>query len=121
MVQIGTTDAAQPLVTTPLGLSLELVPGVNPFTLKANDQLPVKVLLNGRPLAGATVKLNNLDDDSMPVETHISDASGQTQFRARTAGKWQLNVIWTRPLANNPQADFDTTFSSLTFSFATGR
>ncbi len=38
-----------------LGLPLELVPEVNPYTLQAKGLLPVRLSFNGKPLAGALV------------------------------------------------------------------
>ena len=76
------------------------------------------MLYQGRPLAGALVKLNDLAADAQPVETHRTDASGRATFKARRSGEWQLNVVWSEPLANSRSADFMTTFSSLSFGFS---
>ena len=118
LVQVGGDTAGQAHITRPLGLSLEIVPQKNPYALAAGELLPVQILYEGKPLAGATVKLNNLDFDMKPLATRITDMAGRTAFDVPRRGKWQLNVIWTKPLAGNPDADFDTTFSSLTFGFA---
>jgi uncharacterized GH25 family protein len=121
LVQVGpATDAAQPWITKPVGLSLEIVPELNPYALSAGQDLPVYVVFNGKRLSGATVKLNNLAFDGRPLETVISDANGSATFRVPRTGAWQLNVIWTQPIKGNAKADFDTTFSSLTFGFPAG-
>lgn len=117
LVQVGPVNAAQPQVTRPVGLTLEIVPQRNPYALAPGELLPVEILYQGKPLAGALVKLNNLDFDARPIETHMTDASGRTAFNPPRRGKWQLNVIWTRPLSGNVKADFETVFSSLTFGF----
>ena len=119
LVQVGpASDTPQPWVTRPVGLSLEIVPDVNPYAPGAGQDLPVRVLLDGRPLPGATVKLNNLQFDGRPLQTVLTDAAGRAVFRFPRTGAWQLNVLWTRALRGNPKADFDTTFSSLTFGFS---
>lgn len=118
LVQVGPATAkVQPWVTNPMGLSLEIVPDLNPYAPGAGQELPVHVLLDGRPLPGATVKLNNLQFDGRPLQTVLTDAGGRAVFKFPRTGSWQLNVIWTKPLSGNPRADFDTTFSSLTFGF----
>src|ERR1700687_6087290 len=38
-----------------LGLTLELIPEANPYTLAAGQELPVRLLYGGQPLAGAKV------------------------------------------------------------------
>ncbi len=118
IIQIGPVDARQgQLATRRLGLSLEIVPERNPYALKPNERLPVRIFFEGKPLAGALVKLTNLDFDTRPVETNRSDALGRASFSVPDRGAWLINVIWSKPITGNPVADFQTTFSSLTFGY----
>ena len=117
LVQVGVTNAAQPHVTRPIGLKLEIVPQRNPYQLARGENFPVTILYEGKPLSGATIKLNNLDFDAEPIEIRTSDARGGATFAVPRSGRWQLNVIWTKAISGNADADFDTTFSSLTFGF----
>lgn len=117
IVQVGAVDAASiSRVTKPLGLRLEIIPERHPLTLDAGDKLPVKVLFKGRPLPGALVKLTDLAADDKPVATQRTSANGKAVFSIPRAGNWQMNVIWAEPLSNKSKADFDTTFSSLSFA-----
>ncbi|MFI4964119.1 MAG: DUF4198 domain-containing protein [Caulobacterales bacterium] len=121
LVQVGPPSAKpQPWVTRPVGLSLEIVPEINPYAVGAGVDLPVYVLWNGKRLPGAMVMLNNLAFDGRPLETFVTDANGHAVFRVPRTGSWQLNVLWTQPIKGNPRADFDTTFSSLTLGFPPG-
>ncbi|MBC7505306.1 MAG: DUF4198 domain-containing protein [Sandarakinorhabdus sp.] len=117
LIQVGSTTAGQPHVTRPAGLKLEIVPQKNPYDLKPGHTLPVVILYEGRPLSGASVKLNNLDFDAEPIAQHLSDAGGRAAFAVPLRGRWQLNVIWTKPISGNPNADFETIFSSLSFGY----
>jgi uncharacterized GH25 family protein len=121
LVQVGPASASpQPWVIKPVGLSLEIVPEVNPYASGAGEELPVHVLHDGKRLPGATVMLNNLAFDGRPLETFVTDANGRAVFRVPRTGSWQLNVLWTQPLKGNSKADYDTTFSSLTLGFPAG-
>ena len=117
LVLVGNPTGPQPQVTRAVGLTLEIVPQLNPYTLAPAAKLPVLVLYEGKPLPGATVKLNNLDFDARPIAVQSTDANGVTAFTIPRFGKWQLNVVWTKPITGNPDGDFDTVFSSLTFGF----
>lgn len=118
IVQVGPIGAQPPsYLTKPVGLTLEIVPEKDPHLLKIGEPMPVQVLYQGKPLPGATVMLTSLQFDSNPLETRISDRSGRASFLVPRVGSWLINVLWTRPLQNNPDADFDTTFSSLTFGY----
>lgn len=116
IVQIGPVDAAGAArVTKPIGLSLEIVPERHPLLLKPGEKLPVRVLFNRRPLAGALVKLTDLDADAVAVATLRTDAAGRASFMIPHKGSWQFNIVWAEVISGNPSADYVTTFSSLTF------
>lgn len=119
IMQSGAFDAAaQAPVTEPVGLPLEIVPEVNPYALPRPSSLPVRIVYQGKALAGATVKLTDLDHDESPVEIHVTDASGRAIFVLPTHGRWLLNVIWTRALPADGEANYETDFSSLSFGFS---
>lgn len=118
LIRVGATTGPQPHVTRPLGLTLEIVPERDPYALNSGDALPVRVFYEGKPLAGALVKLTDLAADAKPVETHRTDRQGRAVFLMRDGGEWLLNTVWTKPVTGDPRGDFDTTFSSLTFGFS---
>lgn len=104
-----------PGVTQPVGMALEIVPDVNPYATPRPATLPVHVLFEGKPLAGALVKLTNLDHDAEPVETHLTGADGRSTFMMPDSGRWLVNVIWSKPRPETQETDFETWFSSLSF------
>ncbi|HKQ13923.1 MAG TPA: DUF4198 domain-containing protein [Steroidobacteraceae bacterium] len=108
---------AQRHVTQPLGLKLEIVPQVSPYAEPQPVQLPLRVLYEGRPLAGALVKLLNLEQDLTGANQTLTDDAGLASFSMPTRGKWLVSVVWTRRLADDADADYETTFASLTFGF----
>ncbi len=122
LVQVGQlTPRNQALVTRPIGLKLEIVPERNPYELGASRMLPVRVMYEGRRLPNATVKLTSLEFDARPVAVAVTDKAGRATFRIPPVGDWLINVIWSAPVTGDPNADFDTTFSSLTFGYDPAR
>jgi len=118
LIAVGAPNPqTQRQVTKPVGLPLEIVPLRDPYDLGVGQQLPVQVLYQGRPLPGATVMLTSLEFDGQALETKLSDPSGKATFFVPHVGTWLVNVLWTQPLQGDPDADFDTTFSSLTFGY----
>jgi uncharacterized GH25 family protein len=121
LVQVGRPKSSDDaLATRALGLTLEIVPLRNPYSLGADHVLPIQILYEGRPLPGALVKLTSLEFDAKPLRVVRSDARGQAAFEVPPVGSWLVNVIWTKPIASRG-ADFLTTFSSLTFGYAAKR
>ena len=123
LIQVGPAPAAaQPHVTARLGMTLEVVPERNPYALRPGEALPVRIYYQDRPLAGALVKLYDLNADARPVATARSNAQGRVLVNIpRRSGAWLVNVVWTRPITGDPRGDFDTTFSSLTFGWPAAR
>ena len=124
LVQAGGPDPAsipQQAITQPVGLPLEIVPEQNPYSEPRPADLTVRVLYEGRPLARALVKLTELEHDSAPFETQLTDAAGRAVFHMPSEGTWLLNVIWTKPLPRTRETDFETIFSSLSFGFPARR
>jgi uncharacterized GH25 family protein len=118
LVQVGPAGAgSQNQVSKPVGLPLEIVPESSPYAVPRSAVLPVRVMYEGRPLAGALVKLTDLNNDAAPFEVHLTDHDGRAKFAMPTSGGWLLNVIWTKPLPRTEETDFETVFSSLSFGF----
>src|SRR5215468_25886 len=115
IIRVGDEPDPAPAVTQPLGLPLEIVPDADPYAERCPKKLPLHVLYRGRPLSGALVKLTDLEHDANPIEMHLTDEKGRAVFSAHERGTWLLNVIWTEVAPASSDADFETTFSSLTF------
>jgi uncharacterized GH25 family protein len=117
LVQVGPAGGSQAQVLRPIGLPLEIVPEHSPYAQPRSATLPVRVIFEGRPLAGALVKLTDLAHDAAPAEMHRTDAAGRATFTMPARGQWLLNVIWTKPQPKTRETDFETVFSSLSFGF----
>jgi uncharacterized GH25 family protein len=118
IMQVGPADpSSQAEISKPVGLPLEIVPESNIYAIPRSASLPIRVIYEEQPLAGALVMLTDLSHDASPVEAHLTDRNGHTSFTMPGAGTWLLNVIWTRPLSASEATDFETVFSSLSFGF----
>jgi uncharacterized GH25 family protein len=102
------------------GLRLEIVPVCNPYATPRGAQFPVRVLYDGQPLPAALVKLMNLDQDLTVADRQRTSATGIATFAMPPGGSWLMSVVWTRPLVDASDADYETTFSSLTFAVPRG-
>jgi uncharacterized GH25 family protein len=118
VVQVGPAGSgSRSPVGKLVGLPLEIVPEADPYSVPRPSSLPVRVIYAGRPLAGALVKLTDLNNDASPFEAHLTDRDGRATFMMPTSGAWLLNVIWTKVLPRSEETDFETWFSSLSFGF----
>ncbi len=92
-VQVG--DEADAVSTRVLGHRLEVVPERDLATVKIGERLGVRVLFEGRPLAGAQVEA--FARSAGPVvpqgQAGVTDASGRTEFTVSETGTWLVRTV----------------------------
>jgi uncharacterized GH25 family protein len=99
---------------TRLGFPLELVAERNPYTITADELLPVRLTFEGRPLAGVlVVALNSLN----PAEKQAArtDSDGRARFQLRAGGMWLIKAVHMVPAPAGTDADWASFWASLTF------
>ncbi|HEY3204074.1 MAG TPA: DUF4198 domain-containing protein [Thermoanaerobaculia bacterium] len=97
-----------------LGFTLELVPERNPYALKANEDLPVKILYEGKPLAGALVAALSYAEPEKKLSQR-SDRNGRVRFRLPGEGVWLIKAVHMVEAAKGTGADWQSLWASLTF------
>jgi uncharacterized GH25 family protein len=97
-----------------LGLTLELVAEKNPYTLAAKDELPVRLLLEGRPLAGALVQAL-LHGEPETRASARTDRDGRARLRLARPGFWLIKAVEMSAAPEGVEADWQSLWASLTF------
>lgn len=92
------------------GLKLDIIPLKQPLDKKAGDSLQLKVLLEGKPYAGASMEG---DHDKLGT----TDKDGLIKVKLKN-GRQLFTVERRDPLKNDPDADFISTTTTLTFEVA---
>ena len=112
--------AASARVPAESGLTLEIVPGLDPTRLHAGDSLPVRLLFRGRPLAGALVKLL---DEEVPgsVAAVRSDPHGEATLTLHADGAHLVKAVWMESAPAGTEADWESWWASLTFATRAAR
>jgi len=90
LVLSGTPSAAQG--DRPLGFTLELVAERNPYALGADEDLPLLLTYEDRPLTGALVVAMNRLNPSEKLAAR-TDAAGRVRFRLRPHGMWLIKAV----------------------------
>jgi len=95
------------------GLPLELVPLVDPTTLAAGGTLPLRLLWQGKPVAGIQVAaLSRLDPGKALVARTAGD--GRVTFTLPRTGEWLIKAVKIVP-PGDAAADIASVWTSLTF------
>jgi uncharacterized GH25 family protein len=98
----------------PIGLTLELVAERNPYALRPGQDLPVRLIYENRPLAGALVVAINQLDAAEKLTGH-TDADGRVRFGLRPGGMWMIKAVHMVPAPADTNAEWASFWASLTF------
>ena len=98
-----------------LGLTLELIPEKNPYALAAGQELPVRLLYRGAPLAGAKVAAVPKEQPSRQVAAR-TDAQGRVRQPLGGGGAWLVKAVHMIAAPPGSGADWESFWASLTFA-----
>jgi len=112
LVLSGTASAKQG--DKQLGFTLELVAEKNPYTLRAAEDLPVRLTYHGRSLQGALVVAMNRLNPSEKLSAR-TDAEGRVHFRLKAEGMWMIKAVHMIRAPEGSNADWASFWASLTF------
>lgn len=97
----------------PVGLAFEIVPEKDPLSVKPGQALPLRVLLDGKPLEGAVIKTSDAGHSSS--DGLKTDKDGKANVMISKPGPQLINASYKSPLKDDPDADNLSLSSSLTF------
>jgi hypothetical protein len=98
-----------------LGLTLELIPERNPYSLAPGQELPVRLLYRGAPLAGAKVAALLKGQPSRQVAAR-TDAQGRVRLPLGGSGVWLVKAVHMIAVPAGSGADWESFWASLTFA-----
>jgi uncharacterized GH25 family protein len=101
-----------------LGFPLELVAERNPYALRTEADLPVRLMFENRPLTGVLVVAMN---QRAPAEKQAArtDLAGRVRFRLRPGGMWLVKAVHMVPAPAGATAQWESYWASLTFELQT--
>lgn len=125
----GSTEAHAAFLRKPVGLPLELVVLEDPFSLRPGDDIRVRLLYNGEPLAGAMVEaMHRQSEHATPKAISVrTDDRGEATVKLDRAGRWVLaNTHMVRKAsatdeiapADEKRADWESFWATLSLEIA---
>jgi len=112
IVQVGKTD--DDVATRHLGLPIEIVPQVNPYTLTKGDDLKVTVFFQGDPLPNTDIAWSYPGQGEEFAGTTKTDGSGQAVIPLEKTGPYVIRMThmeWVK----KPTHEWESYWTSLTF------
>lgn len=104
------------VVCRPVGQPMEIVPERNPVTMKPGERLPLRVLLDGKPISGVRVSssCDQLTQGGYAAHTR-TDADGRAVIALSVGGHWFVRAHLIRRHPDATVAQWESFWPSLTF------
>ncbi len=114
LVQVGKSDG---YFREKTGLTIEIVPDVDPYSVRPGGELPVQVLFRGKPAVNMAVEAAWLEKGKAVVRVvGRTDAEGRVKVPVKAAGPHRLHAIAMERCADAKAADWESFWASLTFA-----
>jgi uncharacterized GH25 family protein len=97
-----------------LGFTLELLAERNPYALRDGEALPVRLLYQNRPLAGALVVAMNRTNPAQKL-TARTDNQGRVRFQLQRGHLWLVKAVHMERASIMSKAEWTSFWASLTF------
>ncbi|HEX5761446.1 MAG TPA: DUF4198 domain-containing protein [Thermoanaerobaculia bacterium] len=115
LVQVGERQPGQRGHERVLGLPLELVPEADPYAL-GGGPLPLRLLYQGKPLAGALVEARA--PDRAEKVSGRTDTDGRVLLSLPGPGFWLVKAVHMVAAPAGGDADWESFWASLTFAIS---
>ena len=104
------------------GLVIEIVPEVDPYSVRAGESLPVQVLYKGKPAVDVAVESAWLEKGKAKTKVvGRTDSNGRVNVPLEAIGPHRLHAIVMERYADSKVADWESFWASLTFEIQGGR
>ena len=121
ILQVG--DTLSEAHKTILGYPVEIILLDNPASVNVGGEVRLKVLRNGAALSDQLVyasysgyHAHNGDGGHERAVQMRTDAEGFATFRISKAGVWYVTLIHMEKLLDDPEADYESNWATLTFA-----
>jgi uncharacterized GH25 family protein len=115
LIQVGDVKDQTSGIAT--ALPIDIIPSANPYQLKNKDIFRAKIFYKGSPLANALVNIWHRNKNETKKIEQRSDANGEIAFPVSLSGKWMISTVKMERLFDNPVADWQSYWGSLTWGY----
>jgi uncharacterized GH25 family protein len=116
LVQVG--DNPDSTYATVLGYPVEIVPLANPYARAVGGTLDVRIVADGKPLAGQYIQYGGRTERGARIsqQSARSNRNGVARIPLRHKGAYYIKFIQMQRLSGDPDANDESRWSTLTFA-----
>ena len=119
VVDVGDELGNERLWAEAVGQTLEIVPMEHPNRVQPGGTLRLRVLLEGEPLEGASVTGARASGPAKEIRT-TTDDEGEALVTLTAPGRWYLRALHVTHMEGDPEVDWQSYWSTLTFEVVGG-
>jgi uncharacterized GH25 family protein len=98
-------------------LPLDIIPQSNPYLLQNNQPLTARVVFNKKPLVNYDIRVWHRNRNITQKQYLKTNVKGEVKFKVNTTGKWMISTVKMIALENNPRAEWQSYWGSLTWGY----
>lgn len=115
IIQVGANrDKTYKQITN---LPIDIIPDDHPYHVAKDDNFKVRLLFKNTPMAHQNVKVWHRQNNRTTVQLHLTDEKGEFKFFLTPSGKWMITTVKMERLENDPKAEWQSYWGSLTFGY----
>jgi uncharacterized GH25 family protein len=103
---------------TPFQYKIEIIPQMNPYSLRVGSDLDVQLLFDGKPLANHRIMGSYDTYSDIPEDyeqTVLTDENGIARFRITHVGFWIIRGNAMQAVSENPEVEWQSFWANITF------
>ena len=114
VVEVGNESSAERAWAEKVGQPFEIVPLDHPNRVRTGEPFRLRVLLEGEPLAGASIKGAHASGPAAEIAT-VSDEQGEFSVTAAAPGRWYVRALHVAHVEGDPEVSWESYWATLTF------
>ena len=115
LIQVG--DEKDKTFSYATDLAIDIIPFSNPYQLNNKELFKARIFYKRSPLVSALVKLWHRVNGKTQMRELRTDGNGDIGFPVATKGKWMISTVKMDRLYDNPIADWQSYWGSLTWGY----
>ncbi len=115
LIQVGNKKDKTWSITT--DLPVDIIPLSNPYDLKKDSLLKVKVLFQKQPMANSLIVAWHREKGKTIKLELISNGKGEVSFPVSASGAWMVSAVKMERLQNDTKAQWQSYWGSLTWGY----
>jgi len=115
LIQIG--SKSDNIFSKETNLPLDIIPLSNPYLIKKEKKLSVKIFFKKEILANALIKIWHHEDNKTEEKNLMTNERGEISFDVSPKGRWMVSTVKMEHLGNYEKANWQSYWGSLTWGY----